>query len=166
VYHRTIDRAPILDMKKKASIVLVLLLAVSVSAAGKKNQPDLSSIETLYVGSMGRGEDAERLRLVLPAFLIEAGFQVAEEKSAADAALSGVLLIKETSTSLPDESGGVRSSPGTDVRVDLTLKSVGGQLLWDRQVTPHVKDGDPVQACAEAVVKQLSKALKRPKSRK
>jgi len=153
-------------MKKRFLIVFVLLLTATASIAGKKSQADLRAVETLYVGSMGRGEDAERLRLVLPAFLIEAGFQVVEEKSAADAALSGVLLLKATSVTIPDENGGVRSSRAVEVRVDLTLKSGDGALLWDRQVTPHVKEGDPVQACAEAVVKQLSKATKRSKGSK
>jgi hypothetical protein len=153
-------------MRKRFPILVVLLLTATASVAGKKSQPDLRAIETLYVGSMGRGEDAERLRLVLPAFLIEAGFQIAEEKSAADAALSGVLLIKEPTTMLRDETGEVRPPPGMDVRVDLTLKGGDGMVLWSREVAPHVKDGDPVQACAEAVVKQLSKAMKRSKGRK
>ena len=153
-------------MNKRCLIILALLLTATVSIAGKKAQEDLRGIETLYVGSMGRGEDAERLRLVLPAYLNEAGFRIAEEKAAADAEVSGVLLVKEIATSRPGEDGEVRSSPETDVRVDLTLKSVDGKLLWGRQVTPHVKDDDPVQASAEAIVKQLSKAMQRSKGRK
>jgi len=153
-------------MKKRFLVIFVLLLTATASVAGKKSQADLRAVETLYVGSMGRGEDAERLRLVLPAYLVEAGFQVVEEKSAADATLSGVLFLKATSVPVADENGGVRSARAVEVRVDLTLKSGDGALLWGRQIAPHVKEGDPVQACAEAVVKQLSKATKRSKGRK
>lgn len=68
-------------------ILLAVLLLAGVGVAASVPQ-------SIYIGSFGHSDDADRLRLLLADGLTSDGYKVVENADAADATLSGVLTVQ------------------------------------------------------------------------
>lgn len=137
----------------------IALLAVLSFAGRAEAQVALKDVQKVYVGDMGKSDEAERFRLLLADELERNGFGVVEREESADAALAGVLTVR-----VYDD--------GSVARVTVRLAS-GDQRLWSRDfqqriplvplvgiLKPSTTDGrDTVRARAQDVAKSLREAV-------
>lgn len=79
----------------------------------------LRDVRTIYVGDMGKADEAERFRYLLGEELEKKGFKVVERADAADAVLTGALSVR-----VGDDS--------TEARAFVKLESRAGERLWAR----------------------------------
>jgi hypothetical protein len=103
-------------------IYLVSLTAVASRASGsgerqRTTQPTLRDVHKIYVGDMGRADEAERFRFLVGVELAKKGFTVVERAEEADAILTGALSVR-----VGDEN--------TQARAFVKLESRGGVRLW------------------------------------
>lgn len=79
----------------------------------------LGEVRKIYVGDMGRDDEAERFRLLLEEQLARRGFTVVGRPDAADAVLTGALSVR-----VYDEK--------SEARVFVRLEDAAGARLWAR----------------------------------
>ncbi|MDQ3804632.1 MAG: hypothetical protein M3416_12460 [Acidobacteriota bacterium] len=79
----------------------------------------LGEVRKIYVGDMGRDDEAERFRLLLEEQLSRRGFTVVGRPEEADAVLTGALSVR-----VYDEK--------SEARVFVRLESQSGARLWSR----------------------------------
>jgi hypothetical protein len=79
----------------------------------------LAEVRKIYVGDMGRDDEAERFRLLLEEQLTRRGFTVVGRPEDADAVLTGALSVR-----VYDEK--------SEARVFVRLESPSGARLWSR----------------------------------
>lgn len=92
---------------------------LAVSAATKADpQNRLRQLQKVYVGEMGRSDEARRFALLLKEQLAEKGFTAVDKPDDADAILTGALSL--------------RVDDGSQARVYVTLKTSDGERLWAR----------------------------------
>lgn len=85
-------------------------------------------VNKIYVGEMGKSDDAERFRMLVRENLTMKGFTVVEKKEDADAILSGIV-----STQL--------SQGTTRARASAELRAQDGTTLWSGDFGVHLKFG-------------------------
>lgn len=107
------------------TLLLVSLFSLVATAAHAKNGSDrprqtasqLRDVHKIYVGDMGRADEAERFRYLVGEELRKKGFAVVENADEADAILSGALSVR-----VGDDD--------TQARAFVKLDSKAGQRLW------------------------------------
>ncbi|MDT7605389.1 MAG: hypothetical protein QOF61_3386 [Acidobacteriota bacterium] len=77
----------------------------------------LHDVHKIYIGDMGRADEAERFRFLIGDELEKKGFTVVERAEDADAVLTGALSVR-----VGDDS--------TEARAFVKLESKEGQRLW------------------------------------
>ena len=113
----------------------------------------LRNVQTIYIGSMGQSDEAERFKLLLEDALTKQKFTIVEKEQDADAVLSGVLSIR-----VYDKE--------SIARVTVRLKNQTGALLWSGDFQPKMSffgSSDTVKLRAENVAKGLRKSIKKAK---
>jgi hypothetical protein len=101
---------------------LFSLSAVASFASGggerpRTTQSALHEVHKIYVGDMGKADEAERFRFLVGEELSKKGFTVVERAEDADAILTGALSVR-----VGDEN--------TQARAFVKLESQAGQRLW------------------------------------
>jgi hypothetical protein len=134
-------------MKRILSAVAVLAAAfVFVPAAQKQSpNPDLCRVQKIFIGEMGKSDEAARFRLLLTQTLSDSGFTVVDAEDKADSILSGALSVRVFENN-------------AKARATVQLKSHEGGLLWSGNFTPHrivFTSKDEVQRRAEEIAKAL-----------
>jgi len=133
----------------------------NVSRPANTNQESLLHrlrlVHRIYVGGMGRGDEAARFRLLLQDQLTEKGFTVVNKPEDADAILKGALSV--------------RVDDGSEARVYVTLEALNGDRLWARDFGNGIIKSlltlkEPVKLRATDVAVALRDACKRPGARK
>jgi hypothetical protein len=104
-------------------------------------------IQKIYVGDMGKADEASRFRLLLEDELAKRGFTIVDSADQADGVLTGVLSLR-----VLDEK--------SQARVYVTMNSPGGQRIWARDFGERVlvnpfKRIEPVKRRAQEVAKEL-----------
>ena len=133
-------------MKIIFAVMLALLSTLGASAQ------DLKSVQKIYVGAMGKSDEAERFRLLLGDQLTKKGFTVVDDQSKADGTLSGVLAVR-----VYDDDSVARAT--------VILSSADGVRLWSKDFGPHFgfknkKGSDPVGYRAQDVASELHTIIK------
>jgi hypothetical protein len=119
----------------------------SVSAAtNSDSQNKLSQVQKVYVGEMGRTDEARRFVLLLKEQLGEQGFTTVDKPEDADAILTGALSV--------------RVDDGSEARVYVTVKTLEGEALWARDFGNGLFKSlftlkEPVKLRAEEVARAL-----------
>jgi hypothetical protein len=115
------------------TLLLVCLLGLSAVSAFAKDGADrprpqqatpLREVHKIYVGDMGKTDEAERFRLLVGDELSKSGFTVVDRAGDADAILSGALSVR-----VGDNK--------TEARAFVKLESQTGQRLWARDFGQH-----------------------------
>ena len=142
-------------MKIRTSLLLAMALAALAllpCCFAQSNAALLSRVKTIYVETMGQGDEAGHYRSVLEGELRRVGFDVADRAEDADAVLSG------TSSS---EVHGDKAM----ARATVTLKTRAGRQIWSGDyVSQHAGQGanntvqDTAANCAERLRKDWEKA--------
>jgi hypothetical protein len=127
-------------------------LSASVSTNQEARQQKLGLVQRIYVGGMGRADEASRFRLLLQDQLAEKGFTVVDKPADADAVLKGALSI--------------RVDDGSEARVYVTLETLNGDRLWARDFGNGILKGlftlkEPVKLRAQEVASALRNARKK-----
>lgn len=119
----------LIKLKKGPMKTLVLVLAITiffaVSSASRAETPDsrLAGINKIFIGDLGKSDQADRFRLVLEDQLSANGFTVVDDESNADAVLSGIFtLIIEDKKEV--------------ARATLRLKLPSGERIWGGEFRP------------------------------
>jgi hypothetical protein len=104
-------------------------------------------IQNIYVGDMGKADEASRFRLLLEDELAKKGFVIVDSADQADGVLTGVLSLR-----VLDEK--------SQARVYVTMNSPDGQRIWARDFGERVlvnpfKRTEPVKRRAQEVAKEL-----------
>lgn len=104
-------------------------------------------IQKIFVGDMGKADEASRFRLLLEDELTKRGFTVVDSADQADGVLTGVLSLR-----VLDEK--------SQARVYVTMNAPGGQRIWARDFGERVlvnpfKRIEPVKRRAQEVAKEL-----------
>jgi hypothetical protein len=104
-------------------------------------------IQKIYVGDMGKADEASRFRLLLEDELAKRGFTIVDSADQADGILTGVLSLR-----VLDEN--------SQARVYVTMNSPGGQRIWardfgERLLVNPFKRIEPVKRRAQEVAKEL-----------
>ena len=139
-------------MKALLGFSLVLVLTGSALGAAGSLRPEvtgqtkLQSVRQIYVGEMGRSDEARRFRLLLQDQLAKKGFVVVEKIEDADAILTGALSV--------------RVDEGSQARAYIRLDAQNGERLWARDFGEHLFKGlftfkEPVKLRAEEVARAL-----------
>jgi hypothetical protein len=134
------------NMKGVCLLILpCALLAMPGFAQGNRS---LAAVKKIYVGAMGRSDEAERFRILLAGELGKVGFTTTEDPKTADAVLTGALSVRVYA----EESR---------ARVAAVLKTPDGLQLWERDFEPRSRfipgTSDTVKLRAEDVAKALRK---------
>ncbi|HVG29572.1 MAG TPA: hypothetical protein VM864_07720 [Pyrinomonadaceae bacterium] len=137
---RTLLLASLLCLTAHASLA-------SDGAGRPRRQPALRDVRKIYVGDMGRADEAERFRFLLGEELTKQGFVVVERAEDADAVLSGALSVR-----VGDDS--------TEARAFVKLESPIGQRLWakdfgNRLIFNPLKRKEPTKRRASEIAKEL-----------
>lgn len=116
-------------------------------------QQKLRLVQKIYVGEMGKTDEADRFRLLLEEQLSKKGFTVVHRAEDSDAILTGALAVR-----VLDEK--------SEARVYVTLDTPGGERLWARDFghrafTNPLKRKEPTKRRAEEVADGLRKDLKK-----
>ena len=142
------------------TLLLASLLCLSAHAAlgsdgaeRPRRQPALRDVQKIYVGDMGRADEAERFRLLVGEELSKQGFTVVERAEDADAVLSGAL-----SGRVGDER--------TEARAFVKLEGKNGQRLWakdfgNRLIFNPLKRKEPTKRRASEIASELRKDWER-----
>src|SRR5918995_49466 len=110
------------------------------------SEPRLHEVHTIYVGSMGDADEADRFRLLLEEQVARKGFAVVDSPEKADAILTGALSVR------------VHRNSST-ARVYVTLHTSKGQRLWGRDFGSKMSNlfslSEPVKLRAQDVANGL-----------
>ena len=141
------------------TLLLVSLLCLSAVASRardgaerpRRQSPQLHDVHKIYVGDMGKADEAERFRYLLGEELQKKGFAVVESADEADAVLSGALSVR-----VGDEQ--------TEARAFVKLDSKSGQRIWARDfghrrviLNPFDRK-EPTKRRAAEIAEELRKA--------
>jgi hypothetical protein len=139
-----------------------LSAAVSARASDGGERPRrqgaaaLRDVRTIYVGDMGKADEAERFRFLLGQELEKKGFKVVERADDADAVLTGALSVR-----VGDDT--------TEARAFVKLESRAGERLWARDfghraviLNPFDRK-EPTKRRAAEIADELRKAWDRSK---
>ena len=144
------------------TLLLVCLFCLSVVAAEasdgaerpRRQSPQLRDVHKIYVGDMGKADEAERFRFLVGEELEKRGFTVVESADEADAILSGALSVR-----VGDEQ--------TEARAFVKLESKSGQRIWARDfghrrviLNPFDRK-EPTKRRAAEIAEELRKAWDR-----
>jgi hypothetical protein len=111
-------------------VCLVCLSVVSSRANDGAERPRrqgtarLHEVHKIYIGDMGKADEAERFRLLVGDELAKKGFTIVERAEDADAVLTGALSVR-----VGDDS--------TEARAFVKLQSQTGERLWARDFGNH-----------------------------
>ena len=130
-----------------ASLVCLPALAAPASD-GEVRQSALRDVRKIYVGDMGRADEAERFRFLLGEELTKQGFVVVEDAEDADAVLSGALSVRV---------GDDRTEARAFVKLEVPKT---GQRLWakdfgSRLIFNPLKRKEPTKRRASEIAKEL-----------
>ncbi len=120
---------------------------LSVSAgANPQRQNKLGQVQKIYVGEMGRTDEARRFALLLKEQLTGKGFTTVDKPDDAEAILTGALSL--------------RVDDGSEARVYVILKTLDGERLWARDFGNGLFKGlltlkEPVKLRAQEVARAL-----------
>lgn len=143
-------------MKRMSVQVLLSALVVCLCAAAAtardgadrpRRQTKLGEVRKIYVGDMGRADEAERFRLLVGEELAKRGFNVVDRQEDADAVLSGALSVR-----VGDDS--------TEARAFVKLETQNGVRLWardfgNRLVYNPFSRKEPTKRRASEIAKEL-----------
>jgi hypothetical protein len=108
------------------TLLLSALFCLSLAAqhaAGAQDRPRrslrLPDVRKIYVGDMGKSDEAERFRFLVGQELAKKGFTVVDAAEESDAVLTGALSVR-----VGDDN--------TEARAFVRLESRDGQRLWAR----------------------------------
>jgi hypothetical protein len=142
------------------TLFLAGLLCLSATAAlasdgsdRPRRQPALRDVQKIYVGDMGRADEAERFRLLVGEELSKQGFTVVERAEDADAVLSGALSVR-----VGDDR--------TEARAFVKLDTTAGARLWakdfgNRLIFNPLKRREPTKRRATEIASELRKDWQR-----
>jgi hypothetical protein len=138
------------------TLLLAGLLCLTASAApapdgaGRpRRQPALHDVHKIFVGDMGRADEAERFRFLVGEELSKQGFAVVERAEDADAVLSGALSVR-----VGDDN--------TEARAFVKLETPAGARLWakdfgNRLIFNPLKRKEPTKRRASEIAGELRK---------
>jgi hypothetical protein len=136
------------------TLLLATLICLSASASlasdgseRPRRQPALRDVHKIYVGDMGRADEAERFRFLVGEELQKRGFTIVERAEDADAVLTGALSVR-----VGDDS--------TEARAFVKLEAQGGQRLWakdfgNRLIYNPLSRKEPTKRRASEIAKEL-----------
>jgi hypothetical protein len=136
------------------TLFLASLLCLSAHAAlasdgfeRPRRQPALRDVHKIYVGDMGRADEAERFRFLVGEELSKQGFTVVDRAEDADAVLSGALSVR-----VGDDS--------TEARAFVKLETPNGARLWahdfgNRLIFNPFSRKEPTKRRASEIAKEL-----------
>ncbi len=145
-----------------AFLICASAAAVAASANDDSDHPRrqgataLRDVHKIYVGDMGKADEAERFRFLLGEALEKRGFQVVERADEADAVLTGALSVR-----VGDDS--------TEARAFVKLESRAGERLWARDfghrriILNPFDQKEPTKRRAAEIAEELRKAWDRSK---
>lgn len=137
-----------------STLLLASLLCLSAHAAlasdgseRPRRQPALRDVHKIYVGDMGRADEAERFRFLVGEELQKRGFTIVERAEDADAVLTGALSVR-----VGDDN--------TEARAFVKLEAQSGQRLWahdfgNRLIFNPLKRKEPTKRRASEIAKEL-----------
>jgi hypothetical protein len=129
-----------------AAILNLTSLSGSVSTAQDLSEPRLHQIQSIYIGTMGDADEADRFRLLLEEHVARKGFAVVNSPEKADAILTGALSVR------------VHRNSST-ARAYVTLHTPKGQRLWGRDFGSKISNlfslSEPVKLRAQDVANGL-----------
>jgi hypothetical protein len=138
------------------TLFLASLICLSAHAAlasddseRPRRQPALHGVQKIYVGDMGRADEAERFRFLVGEELSKQGFTIVERAEDADAVLSGALSVR-----VGDEK--------TEARAFVKLETPNGARLWakyfgNRLIFNPLKRKEPTKRRASEIASELRK---------
>jgi hypothetical protein len=141
-------------------VALIFVFGTALVAFGSSGLPTktdtekrLQEVRKVYVGEVGKGDEAARFRLLLQDELSKKGFTVVDCADTADGVLTGVLSVRV----MDDKS---------QARAYMTLATPSGERLWakdfgERIFTNPFKHVEPVKLRAQDVAKGLSEDAKK-----
>ncbi|MFN2480749.1 MAG: hypothetical protein ABR554_04600 [Pyrinomonadaceae bacterium] len=118
-----------------------------------RRQPALRDVQKIYVGDMGRADEAERFRFLVGEELTKQGFTVVNRAEDADAVLSGALSVR-----VGDDR--------TEARAFVKLETPGGARLWakdfgNRLIFNPLKRKEPTKRRASEIASELRRDWQR-----
>jgi hypothetical protein len=102
-----------------AFITLGLAPSARADEVRPRRQPTLDQVKKIYVGDMGKADEADRFRLLLEEQLTRRGFTVVGKPEEADALLTGALSVRVFDNK-------------SEARVFVKLETTAGARLWAR----------------------------------
>jgi hypothetical protein len=138
---RTLLLASLLCLSAHASLA-------SDGAERPRRQPALRDVRKIYVGDMGRADEAERFRFLLGEELTKRGFVVVESAQDADAVLTGALSVRVGDDSTEARAFVKLEAPTTHQR--LWAKDFGNRLIFN-----PLKRKEPTKRRASEIAKEL-----------
>ena len=138
------------------TLLLAVLLCLTASASRAsdgaerpRRQPALRDVHKIYVGDMGRADEAERFRFLVGEELSKQGFAVVDRAEDADAVLSGALSVR-----VGDDN--------TEARAFVKLETPAGARLWakdfgNRLIFNPLKRKEPTKRRASEIASELRK---------
>lgn len=117
-------------MKRLSVRTLLLVCLFSLSAVSslakdgaerprRQSATHLREVHKIYIGDMGKADEAERFRFLVGDELSKKGFTIVERAEDADAVLTGALSVRVGDSS-------------TEARAFVKLESQTGERLWAR----------------------------------
>ena len=119
----------------------------AVNTEQELRQNKLHTVQRIYIGDMGKTDEALRFRLLLEEELIEKGFTIVESLGNADAVLTGALSVR-----VLDET--------SEARVYVKLDTLDGKRIWSKDfgngIFKHLLSfKEPVRLRARDVARSL-----------
>lgn len=129
-------------MKIILPLLFVLIFGLTVFGQDTKPSKNLYQLKKIFVGEMGKTDEAERFRILLADALGTKGFTVVDKSEDADAVLSGILIVR----TYDDKSS---------ARATVAFKSKYGERFWSGDFEPKFvlfkRVPDTVKARAEEI---------------
>jgi hypothetical protein len=141
-------------------VCLISLIAVAARASDegehRRGATALRDVTKIYVGDMGKADEAERFRFLVGDELAKKGFKVVDRAEDADAVLTGALSVR-----VGDDS--------TEARAFVKLESRAGERLWAKDFGSRIlilnpfDRKEPTKRRASEIAAELRKAWDRSK---
>lgn len=136
------------NMKYLLILVLTLVFLPVLGLSQNATKSNLFQVKLIFVGDMGKSDEADRFKLLLDEELQKRGFTTVTDATKADAILAGILSLRVYSdTSL--------------ARATVQLKSPEGKIIWSGDFEPKSaffkRIDDTVKFRAQNVVDKLRK---------
>jgi hypothetical protein len=143
-------RLPLRTLLLAALLCLTASAALAADGAGRprSSQSALRDVRKIYVGDMGRADEAERFRFLLGEELTKQGFVVVESAEDADAVLSGALSVRVGDDNTEARAFVKLEAPKTGQR--LWAKDFGNRLIFN-----PLKRKEPTKRRASEIAKEL-----------